>query len=91
MRKRDWDDEQHERMRDLRWLTGRTLLFGVPFVVATIVAGVLLRDGWTSLLLPASPGLAVIVIGTISNWLYIRRAPFPRLPESLRDRPDLRE
>ncbi|MCE6995981.1 hypothetical protein LZG04_14380 [Saccharothrix sp. S26] len=81
--KREMDDEQRERMRVLKRLTWRGLVTGGVFLVCAIVGGVLLRDDWTAWLHLASLSLVPTLITFVSQWRYIRRGPFPRLPASM--------
>lgn len=79
------DDEQRERMHDLKRLTWRGVLTGGAFLVFAIVAGVFLFEDWTVFVLSGSLSLVLTVVVFVSQWRYIRRGPFPRLPVSLRD------
>lgn len=79
------DDEQRERMHDLRRLTWRGVLTGGAFLVVAILAGVFLLDDWTALLFWGSLSLVLTIVVFVSQWRYIRRGPFPRLPVSMRD------
>ena len=79
------DDEQRERMRDLKRMTWREVLGGGTFLVFAIVAGVFLRDDWTAFLFWGSLSLLLTIVVFVSQWRYIRRGPFPRLPVSMRD------
>lgn len=84
--KRELDDEQRERMHDLKRFTRKEALFGGAFLVAAIVVGVLLRDDWTALLIGGSLSLVVTIVMFVSQWRYIRRGPFPRLPVIMRSK-----
>ncbi|MFB9904199.1 hypothetical protein [Allokutzneria oryzae] len=79
------DDEQRERMHDLKRLTWRGVLTGGAFLAFAIVAGVFLRDDWTAFLFSGSLSLVLTIVVFVSQWRYIRRGPFPRLPVSKRD------
>ena len=79
------DDEQRERMHYLKRLTWRELLTGGAFLVFAIVAGVFLLDDWTAFLFWGSMSLVLTIVVFVSQWRYIRRGPFPRLPVSMRD------
>ncbi|MCO1579115.1 hypothetical protein M8C13_25525 [Crossiella sp. SN42] len=85
MGKREMDDEQRERMHDLKRLTRRGVLTGGAVLVFAIVAGVFLFEDWTTLLASGSLGLGVTIVVFVSQWRYIRRGPFPRLPASMRE------
>ncbi|WP_157367936.1 hypothetical protein [Alloactinosynnema sp. L-07] len=85
MGKREMDDEQRERMHDLKRLTWRGVLAGGVFLVFAIVAGVFLLDDWTAFLFWGSLNLVLTMVVFVSQWRYIRRGPFPRLPVSVRD------
>ncbi|WP_139190887.1 hypothetical protein [Actinokineospora iranica] len=80
MGKREMDDEQRERMDDLKRLTWRGVLTGGTFLVFAIVAGVFLLDDWTAFLFWGSLTLVLTIVVFVSQWRYIRRGPFPRLP-----------
>ncbi|MFI6303176.1 hypothetical protein ACIBCH_14995 [Amycolatopsis thailandensis] len=79
------DDEQRERMHDLKRTTWRGVLTGGAVLVFTIVAGVVLSDDWKAYLVVGSSGLALTILVFLSQWRYIRRGPFPRLPAGMRD------
>lgn len=79
------DDEQRERMRDLKRSTWQGVLTGGAVLVFAIVAGGFLRDDWTAFLLLGTTSLVLTTVMFVSHWRYIRRGPFPRLPVSLRD------
>lgn len=83
--KREMDDEQRERMHDLKRLTWRGVLTGGALLVFGIVAGVFLRDDWTALLFGGSLSLVLTIVVFVSQWRYIRRGPFPRLPVGMGD------
>lgn len=83
--KRGMDDEQRERMHDLKRSTWRGVLTGGAFLVFAIVAGVFLLDDWTAFLFPGTTSLVLTIVMSVSHWRYIRRGPFPRLPVSMRD------
>lgn len=85
MGKREMDDEQRERMHDLKRSTWRGVLTGGAFLVFAIVVGVFLRDDWTAFLSWGSLILVPTIVVFVSHWRYIRRGPFPRLPVSMRD------
>lgn len=80
------DDEQRERMHDLKRSTWRGVLTGCAFLVFAIVAGMFLLDDWTAFLFLGTTSLVLTIVMFVSHWRYIRRGPFPRLPASLRDR-----
>lgn len=79
------DDQQRERAHDLKRLTWQGVLTGGASLVVAIVAGAFLVDDWTAFLAVGSWGLAVTIVVFVSQWRYIRRGPFPRLPASMRD------
>lgn len=79
------DDEQRERMHALKRLTWRGVLTGGVFLVLSVIAGMLLRDDWAAFLFWGSLSLALTIVVFVSQWRYIRRGPFPRLPVSIRD------
>lgn len=85
MGKREMDDEQRERMRELKRSTSRGVLTGVAFLVLAITAGVLLHDDWTAYLFLGVPSLVLTIVVFVSHWRYVRRGPFPRLPAGMRD------
>ncbi|MGW0516159.1 hypothetical protein [Crossiella sp. NPDC003009] len=85
MGKREMDDEQRERMHDLKRMTWRGGLTGGAVLVFAIVAGVLLHDDWTAFLFAGSLSLVLTTVVFVSHWRYIRRGPFPRLPSNMRD------
>ncbi len=82
---REMDDEQRERMHDLKRSTWRGVLTGSAFLVFAILAGTFLLDDWTALLFLGTTSLALTIVVFVSHWRYIRRGPFPRLPVSMRD------
>jgi hypothetical protein len=84
------DGEQRERLRDLRRLTWRGVLTGGAVLVFAIVAGVCLSDDWAAFLVAGSVGLVLTIVVFFSQWRYIRRGPFPRLPASMREDVDER-
>ncbi|GAA3462596.1 hypothetical protein ACFFSW_24505 [Saccharothrix longispora] len=79
------DDEQRERMHDLKWSTRQGVLTGGAFLVFSIAAGMFLRDDWTAFLFSGTTSLVLTTVVFVSHWRYIRRGPFPRLPVSMRD------
>ncbi|SFR11723.1 hypothetical protein SAMN04488564_103639 [Lentzea waywayandensis] len=79
------DDEQRDRMHDLKRLTWRGVLTGGAVLVFAIVAGVLLLNDWTAFLFWGSLSLVLTIVVFVSQWCYIRRGPFPRLPANMRD------
>ena len=85
------DDEQRMRMRDLKRLTRWEMLTAGAILAAAIAVGAFLFDDWTRFLATGSMALAVATLIFVSNWRYIRRGPFPRLPASMRERERPRE
>ncbi|SEP82655.1 hypothetical protein SAMN05216188_101610 [Lentzea xinjiangensis] len=85
MGKREMDDEQRERMRDLNRIGRQTLPYSGGFVVFAVLAGVFVYDDWTALLWWVLADLAVTGVMFFAQWRYIRRGPFPRLPASMRE------
>ncbi|WHT22673.1 hypothetical protein N8J89_16885 [Crossiella sp. CA-258035] len=85
MGRREMDDEQRERMRDLKQLTWRGVLTGGALLVFAIVVGMFLRENWTTFLVTGSLSLVMTIVVFVSQWRYIRRGPFPRLPASMRE------
>jgi hypothetical protein len=83
--KRELDDEQRERMHDLKRSTRREVLAGGAFLVFAIAAGVFLCNDWTTFLFWGSLSLLLTVVAFVSQWRYIRREPFPRLPAGMRE------
>jgi 4-hydroxybenzoate polyprenyltransferase len=79
------DDEQRERMHDLKRLTWWGVLIGGAHLVIAIVAGVFLRDDWSAFLFAGSLFLVLTIVMFVSQWRYIRRGPFPRLPVGMGD------
>ncbi|MEV6907276.1 hypothetical protein [Amycolatopsis sp. NPDC051071] len=79
------DDEQRERIHDLKRLTWRGVLIGGAVLVFAIVAGVFLSDDWTAFLVTGSVSLVLTIVVFLSQWRYLRRGPFPRLPAGMRD------
>lgn len=80
------DDEQRERMKALKGLAWRMAVFGAAFFAVSIGVGIVVFDDWTRYLLMGAIMLVVPnVLMLVSNWRYIRRGPFPRLPASMRD------
>ncbi|MFD5830743.1 hypothetical protein [Lentzea sp. NPDC060358] len=84
MRKREMDDEQRERMRDLKRVTWHGVLTGGALLVLALLAGAFLFDDWTALLLWGTTSLVLTIVVFISQWRYLRRGPFPRLPANMR-------
>ncbi|MCG8924918.1 hypothetical protein [Lentzea sp. CC55] len=85
MGKREMDDEQRERMREVKRFTVRGLLWNSAFLAAAIALGVHVYDDWTAYLFWGLVNLVMTVVVFVSHWRYIRRGPFPRLPANLRD------
>jgi hypothetical protein len=83
--KREMDDEQRERMHDLKRWTWWGVLIGGAQLVLAIVAGVFLRDDWSAFLYAGSLFLVLTIVMFVSQWRYIRRGPFPRLPVIMGD------
>jgi hypothetical protein len=80
------DDEQRERMQALKRAAWRTAAFGAAFFAFSIGLGIVGFGDWTRyLLMGAIMVVAPDVFVLVSNWRYIRRGPFPRLPASMRD------
>lgn len=85
MGKRGMDDEQRNRMRDLKRFTWQGVLISGAFLGLAIGAGMFLFEDWTAFLLWGSLNLVLTIVIFVSQWRYIRRGPFPRLPASMRD------
>jgi hypothetical protein len=79
------DDEQRERIHDLKRSTWQGVLTGCAFLVFAILAGMFLLDDWTAFLFLGTTSLVLTIVMFVSHWRYIRRGPFPRLPASMRD------
>ena len=87
MGKRELDDEQRERMHDLKRSVRRELPVGGAILVLAIAAGLFLHDDWTTFLIWGSLSLLPPLVAFVSQWRYIRRGPFPRLPDGMRENP----
>lgn len=82
MGKREMDDEQRERMHDLKRLTWRGVLTGSTFLVFAIVTGLFLLGDWTASLFWGALSLVSTIVVFVSQWRYIRRGPFPGCPRA---------
>jgi hypothetical protein len=81
------DDEQRERMHGLKRSVRREVLAGGAFLALAITVGVFLHDDWTMFLFWGSLILLPPLVAFVSQWRYLRRGPFPRLPDGVRENP----
>ena len=88
--KREMDEDQRGRLRELKRWTWWGVLISGAFLVLTLVVGRFAFDDWTALLLWGSLNLVLTIVILVAQWRYIRRGPFPRLPASMRDGDDER-
>ncbi|WP_424183561.1 hypothetical protein ACOBQX_16355 [Actinokineospora sp. G85] len=81
------DDEQRERLADLRRTASRGVAWTAALAVFVVVVALVSGRAWTESLWGPAGLLLLNAFYVISNYRYIKRGPFPRMPDLRRDPP----